>query len=157
MQYLCTFLSLCVASYELFVVHSLISTWISGTDSQICGPCNKSLAWTSSTTGLQPEKGRFLRGIARPWRYVPKGDVGVSIKRVTVSKKGWVIRENLIKMDDLGLPPFQEPPISSSWTVCCGRSPILKHLILGWFTYWTCNIHQFSVVMLTCQRVDLCT
>ena len=30
-----------------------------------------------------------------------------------VPKNGWFMRENSIKMDDLGVPPFQETPVSA--------------------------------------------
>jgi hypothetical protein len=31
--------------------------------------------------------------------------------KMGVTKNGWFIRENLIKMDDLGIPPFMDTPI----------------------------------------------
>ena len=53
---------------------------------------------------------------------------------MVVPQHGWFIMENLIKMDDLGLPPFKETPIYtvnfSNLTIfkCCGWKAVFTSI-----------------------------
>ena len=49
-----------------------------------------------------------LQVARRAWTCNKLQDVGVS---VGLSKNGVFVRENPIKMDDFGVPPFMEPPM----------------------------------------------
>ena len=55
---------------------------------------------------------KMTRGIGFFWK-PKKKSYGCFFQQIVVPQNGWFIRENPIKMDDLGVPLFSETPVKS--------------------------------------------